>query len=224
MLYHRASVTPKSSRSRWRNCPRRWPARSVNPSSARAPKPAARHGDRASTGWQLLLRGPSKRERRRRGRRPTPRTLRCRRRRERPPQQRADRRRSRRGRPPPPMPSPGRRRPAGQRSAQREISQADRVGDSGAERPWLPRRLVDRDPHRDSLSHRPYRLQAWAGSSTSSSPAGARASIARTAWSTLHAPFASKRSAAYGPAAARTAATLAASSPTPTLIFRQVKP
>ena len=62
------------------------------------------------------------------------------------------------------------------------------------------------------------------GSSTSSRPAGDSASIVRTASSTLHAPFASRRSFALGPAAARVAATRPASSPTPTLIFRHSKP
>ena len=59
----------------------------------------------------------------------------------------------------------------------------------------------------------------WTGSSTSSSPAGASASIAATASSTVQAPLASRRSSICGPAAARTAATRPASSPTPTLTF-----
>ena len=62
------------------------------------------------------------------------------------------------------------------------------------------------------------------GSSTSSKPAGASASIACTACSTSHAPLASRRSASSGPAAARTAARRPASSPTPTFTLTQPKP
>lgn len=64
----------------------------------------------------------------------------------------------------------------------------------------------------------------WTGSSTSSSPAGESWSMTRTACSTSHAPFASRRSAIPGPAAARTAATRPASSATPTFSFTQENP
>ena len=53
---------------------------------------------------------------------------------------------------------------------------------------------------------------------------GIAISIARTASSTLQAPFASRRRAVSGPAAARTAATRPASSPMPTFTFRHLNP
>ena len=67
-------------------------------------------------------------------------------------------------------------------------------------------------------------LDAVDGSSTSSRPAGASARIEETASPTSHAPLASSRSYISAPAAARTAATRPASSPMPTLTFRQRKP
>ena len=65
----------------------------------------------------------------------------------------------------------------------------------------------------------------WTGSSHSSMPAGASVRRWATASSGLaHAPFASTRIAIWSPTAARTAASRPASSPIPTLSFRQRNP
>ena len=63
---------------------------------------------------------------------------------------------------------------------QREIFRHTASADAGAERPGLGGGLVDRDAHRHALAHLAHApRRPWTGSSTSSRPAGASASIAR---------------------------------------------